>query len=127
MTLSLAVSSAARSLALIGLLAPLLGACMSGPANPSAARAAELASLVSRAIACRAGNPRASTLDGFLAAERARGATPEHLASARATYVTVSEAETINQDIRPQACTSEERAALRGKMAQIRAGRFDAR
>jgi hypothetical protein len=118
--------SVASSLACACLIALPLGACVAGPANPSAARASELASLVSRAIACRAGNPRASTLDRFLAFERARGATPEHIASAQSTYITVSEAETINQDIRPRACAPEERADLRERMARVRAGRFDA-
>jgi hypothetical protein len=117
---------AARPLALACLLALPLGACVSGPANPSAGKAAELAGTVSRAIACRAGSPRRDTLDRFLAAERQRGATDEQLASARSTYITVSEAETINQDIQPRACSPEERAALRDGMARIRAGRFDA-
>ena len=47
-------------------------------------------------------------------------------AAARAAYVSVSEAETINQGIRPQPCTAEERATLRGKMQDVRAGRFEA-
>ncbi|KPH79370.1 hypothetical protein [Bosea vaviloviae] len=107
-------------------LALSLAACVSGPTNPSASRASELASLVSRSVACRAGAPRASTLERFIASEKARGATPEQLASARSTYVTVSEAETINQGIRPQACPPEERAAVREKMTQVRAGDFSA-
>jgi len=116
----------ARPLALACLVALPLGACVSGSANPSASRASELASLVSRSVACRAGAPRASTLEKFIASEKARGATPDQLASARSTYVTVSEAETINQDIKPEACTPEERAAVRAKMTRVRAGDFSA-
>ncbi len=116
----------ARPLALACLVALPLGACVSGPANPSASRASELASLVSRSVACRAGAPRANTLERFIAAEKARGATPEQLASARSTYVTVSEAETINQGIKPQACAPEERAAVKERMTRVRAGDFDA-
>lgn len=116
----------ARPLALACLVALPLGACVSGSANPSASRASELASLVSRSVACRAGAPRASTLEKFIASEKARGATPEQLASARSTYVTVSEAETINQDIKPEACPPEERAAVRAKMTRVRAGDFSA-
>lgn len=116
----------ARPLALACLVALPLGACVSGPANPSAGRASELATLVSRSVACRAGAPRASTLERFLAAERERGASPEQLASARSTYLTVSEAETINQGIRPQACDREERAAVKERMMQVRAGDFSA-
>ena len=99
---------------------------VSGPANPSAGRASELATLVSRSVACRAGAPRASTLERFLASERERGATPEQLASARSTYLTVSEAETINQGAKPEACDREERAAVKEKMARVRAGDFSA-
>jgi hypothetical protein len=116
----------ARPLALACLLAFPLSACVAGHANPSAGRASELASLVSRSVACKAGYPRASTLDRFIAAEVARGATPEQVAGARSTYVTVSEAETINQDIQPQACLPEERAAVKERMSRIRAGKFDA-
>lgn len=116
----------ARPLALACLVALPLGACVSGPANPTASRASELASLVSRSVACRAGAPRANTLERFIAAEKARGATPEQLASARSTYVTVSEAETINQGIKPQACAPEERAAIKERMTRVRAGDFDA-
>ncbi len=116
----------ARPLALACLVALPLGACVSPHANPSAGRASELASLVSRSVACRAGYPRASTLERFIASEQARGATPDQLAGARSTYVTVSEAETVNQDIQPKACAPEERAAVREKMARIRAGQFDA-
>jgi hypothetical protein len=123
----MAASIAVRPLiAAACLIALPLGACVSQHANPSAGRAAELASLVSRSVACRAGAPRANTLDRFLAAEKARGATAEQIASARSTYITVSEAETINQDIRPQACDAEERANVREKMSTIRAGKFDA-
>lgn len=116
--------SVARPFALVSLVALPLASCVSGPANPSAGRASELASLVSRSVACRAGAPRASTLERFIASEKARGATPEQLASARSTYITVSEAETINQGIAPEACTPEERAAVREKMTRIRAGDF---
>jgi hypothetical protein len=115
----------ARPLALACLIALSLGSCVAGPANPVAGRAAVFATTVSRAIACRAGYPRASTLERFIAAEKAKGASDEQLASARSTYVTVSEAETINQSIRPQACGAEERATLRETMARIRAGSFD--
>lgn len=116
----------ARPLALACLVALPLGACVTGPANPSASRASELASLVSRSVACRAGAPSRSTLDGFIAAEKARGATPEQLASARSTYVTVSEGETVNQMVRPKPCSADERAEVREKMTRIRAGDFSA-
>lgn len=116
----------ARPFALACLVTLPLGACVSGPANPSSGRASELAGLVSRSVACRAGAPRASTLERFIASEKARGATPEQLASARSTYVTVSEAETINQGIRPQACGPEERVAVKEKMTRVRAGDFSA-
>ena len=116
--------SVARPFALACLVALPLGACVSGPANPSAGRASELASLVSRSVACRAGSPRASTLERFIASEKARGATPEQLASARSTYVTVSEGEMVNQGIAPEACAPEERAAVREKMTRVRAGDF---
>lgn len=119
-------TSVAAALVGVCLVAFPLGACVAGPANPSAQRASELATLVSRSIACRAGSPRATTLDRFLASEVERGATPEHVASARSTYITVSEAETINQDIRPQSCAAEERASLRERMTLIRAGRLEA-
>ena len=113
-------SAPVRALALVCLAALPLAACVSGPANPSATRASELASLVSRSVACRAGAPSRSTLDGFIAA------TPEQLASARSTYVTVSEAETINQSVKPRACDAAERAEVREKMMRIRAGDFSA-
>ncbi|MET3892109.1 hypothetical protein ABIE41_003185 [Bosea sp. OAE506] len=116
----------ARALALACLAALPLSACVSGPANPSASRASELASVVSRSVACRAGAPSRSTLESFIAAEKARGATPEQLASARSTYVTVSEGETVNQMVRPKPCGSEERAEVREKMMRIRAGDFSA-
>jgi hypothetical protein len=116
----------ARPFALACIVALPLGACVAGPANPSAGRASELASLVSRSVACRAGAPRANTLERFIASEKARGATPEQLASARSTYVTVSEAETINQGIRPLACDAEERGAVKEKMTRVRAGDFSA-
>lgn len=118
--------SFARPFALACLVALPLGACVSGYANQSAGRASELATLVSRSVACRAGAPCANKLERFIASEQARGATPEQLASARSTYVTVSEAETINQSVRPQACTAEERAAVKEKMARVRAGDFSA-
>lgn len=115
----------ARLAALACLLALPLSACVSTASNTSATRAAEFASLVSRSTTCRAGYPTANTLEQFLAAERARGASPEQLASARSTYLTVSEADTINQGVKPQACTAEERTALKTKMARVRAGEFD--
>ncbi|RDJ21515.1 hypothetical protein DWF00_22970 [Bosea caraganae] len=114
----------ARTAALACLLALPLGACVSS-SNPSAGRAAEFANLVSRSTACRAGNPRANTLEQFLATERTRGATAEQLASARSTYITVSEADTINQGVKPQACTADERVELKARMAKVRAGNFD--
>jgi hypothetical protein len=116
----------ARAFALACLAALPLGACVSGPANPSAGRATELATLVSRSTACRAGSPRRDTLDRFLAAEAERGATPEQIAGARSTYITVSEAQTINQGIRPEACTAGERAELKERMAKVRSGSFEA-
>ncbi len=118
--------SVARPFALACLVALPLGACVAGPANPSATRASELASLVSRSVACRAGAPRASTLERFIASEKARGATPEQLASARSTYVTVSEGEMVNQGIAPKGCEPEERAAVKEKMTRVRAGDFGA-
>lgn len=115
----------AARLAALAFLAPALSACVSTPSNPSSARASVLAGIVSRAGACHAGYPRASTLERFLESERERGATPEQVASARSTYITVSEAQTINQDVRPEPCTAEERATLRGQMNTVRAGRFE--
>ena len=115
---------AARLLAPALILSPLLSACVAGPANPSAARSAELANLVSRSVACRAGNPRGNTLERFLASEAAQGATPEQIASARSTYLTVSEAKAVNQGVRPEPCTAEERAELKARMAPVRAGDF---
>lgn len=117
---------AGRALLLACLVALPLGACVAGQADSTAGRASALATTVSRAVACKAGWPQRTTLERFLAAEKARGASDEQLAAARSAYVSVSEAETINQDIRPQPCTSEERAALRGKMNEVRAGRFEA-
>ena len=117
---------AAPALAFACLLALPLGACVSGGANPSATRASELATLVSRSVACRAGAPRRDTLERFLAAEKAGGATPEQIAGARSTYLTVSEAEAVNQSVRPQRCDPQERAALRDRMGAVRAGNFDA-
>ncbi len=115
----------AARLAALAFLAPALSACVSTPSNPSAARASVLAGIVSRAGACNAGAPRASTLERFLESERERDATPEQVASARSTYITVSEAQTINQGVRPEPCTAEERATLRGQMNTVRAGRFE--
>lgn len=115
-----------RVLLLACFVALPLGACVAGHADTAAGRASLLATTVSRAIACKAGAPQRTTLDRFLAAEKARGASDDQLAAARSAYVTVSEAETINQDIRPQPCTAEERATLRVKMNDVRAGRFEA-
>lgn len=116
----------ARTAALACLFALPLGACVStASTNPSATRAAEFASLVSRSTTCRAGYPSANTLEQFLAAEHARGATAGQLASARSTYVSVSEADTINQGVRPEPCTADERATLKAKMAKVHAGDFD--
>lgn len=117
---------AGRALLLACFVALPLGACVAGSANTASGRASTLATTVSRAVACKAGSPQRTTLDRFLAAEKARGASDEQLAAARSAYVSVSEAETINQDVRPQPCTSEERATLRGKMQDVRAGRFEA-
>lgn len=117
---------AGRALPLACLLALSLPACVAGGADTSAGRASALATTVSRASACKAGTPQRATLDRFLATEKARGASPEQIAAARSAYVSVSEAETVNQAVRPQACTAEERAALKERMARIRAGQFDA-
>ncbi|CAN7242153.1 hypothetical protein LJR090_001122 [Bosea sp. LjRoot90] len=117
---------AGRALLLACLVALPLGACVAGHADSTAGRASALATTVSRAVACRAGSPQRTTLDRFIAAEKARGASDEQLAAARSAYVGVSEAETINQDVRPEPCTAEERATLRGKMKDVRAGRFEA-
>ncbi|UZF94312.1 hypothetical protein [Bosea sp. NBC_00550] len=115
-----------RALPLACLLALSLGACVAGHADTSAGRASALATTVSRASACRAGTPQRATLDRFLSAEKARGASDEQLAAARSAYISVSEAETINQGIRPEPCTAEERAELKERMGRIRAGNFDA-
>lgn len=115
----------AARFAALALLAPVLPACVSTPSNPSAARAGVLAGIVSRAAACNAGYARRNTLDLFLKSEQERGATPEQVASARSTYVGISEAQTINQGVRPEPCTAEERAMLRGQMNTVRAGRFE--
>lgn len=117
---------AGRTLSLACFVMLPLGACVAGDADSAAGRASLLATTVSRAVACRAGSPQRTTLDRFIAAEKARGASDEQIAAARSAYVSVSEAETINQGIRPQPCTAEERAALRGKMKDVRAGRFEA-
>lgn len=115
-----------RALSLACLVALPLGACVAGQADTSAGRASALATTVSRASACRAGMPQRTTLDRFLATEKARGASDEQIAAARAAYVGVSEAETINQGVRPEPCTAEERAQLKEQMNRIRAGNFDA-
>ncbi|MEN5083449.1 hypothetical protein ABE438_13275 [Bosea sp. TWI1241] len=115
-----------RRLAPALLLAPALSACVATSGNPSATRATALAEVVSRAGACNAGRPRANTLERFLQAEREHGATPEQIARARSAYVAVSEAETINQSVKPQGCTAEERATLRQRMIAVRAGEFGA-
>ena len=115
-----------RALTLACFIALPLGACVAGQPDTSAGRASALATTVSRASACRAGMPQRSTLDRFIAAEKARGASDEQVAAARSAYVSVSEAETINQGIRPQPCTAEERAQLKERMGRIRAGDFDA-
>lgn len=116
---------AGRAVLLACFVALPLGACVAGNADTAAGRASLLATTVSRAIVCKAGAPQRTTLDRFIAAEKARGASDDQLAAARSAYVSVSEAETINQDIRPQPCTAEERATLRGKMRDVRAGRFE--
>ena len=113
-----------RALPLVCLMAPLLGACVAHDES-SAGRASALATTVSRAITCKAGAPQRTTLDRFLAAEKARGANDQQIAAARAAYVGVSEAEMVNQGVRPQACTAEERVELRARMGRIRAGDFD--
>ena len=113
-----------RALPLACLLALSLGACVAA-GESSSGRASALATTVSRAIACKAGSPQRSTLDRFLAAEKARGADDQQIAAARSAYVGVSEAETINQGVRPQPCTAEERAELKERMGRIRAGDFD--
>jgi hypothetical protein len=115
---------AGRALLLACLLALPLAACVAG-GGTSAGRASALATTVSRASACQAGTPQRSTLERFLAAETARGASPEQIAAARAAYLSVSEAEMVNQAAQPRACTPEERAALKERMARIRAGQFD--
>lgn len=117
--------AAVRLLAPALALLPVLSACVSTSSNPSATRASVLAGIVSRASACNAGSPRASTLERFLQSERERGATPEQIAGARSAYIAVSEAQTINQGVRPEPCTAEERATLRGQMNTVRANRFE--
>lgn len=115
----------AARLAALALLASALSACVSTSSNPSATRASALAGIVSRASACNAGYARRNTLDLFLKSERERGASAEQLASARSAYVAISEAQTINQSVRPEPCTAQERATLRGQMNTVRAGRFE--
>lgn len=117
---------AGRALLLACFAALPLGACVAGHADTAAGRASLLATTVSRAVACKAGSPQRTTLDRFIAAEKARGTSDDQLAAARSAYVSVSEAETINQGVRPQPCTAEERATLRGRMNDVRAGRFEA-
>jgi hypothetical protein len=116
--------SIGRALSLACLLMPLLGACVAH-GESSSGRASALATTVSRAIACKAGSPQRSTLDRFLAAEKARGADDQQIAAARSAYIGVSEAEAINQGVRPQACTAEKRAELKQRMGRIRAGDFE--
>ncbi|WP_186417443.1 hypothetical protein [Bosea sp. CS1GBMeth4] len=113
--------------AVLALLAPALSACVANTpqSTSSVAHASLLAGIVSRAAVCKAGYARTGTLDSFLQAERERGATQEQLAAARSAYVSISEAETINQGVRPEPCTAEERTKLRGQMSSVRAGRFD--
>jgi hypothetical protein len=113
-----------RALSLACILTPLLGACVAH-GESSTGRASTLATTVSRAITCKAGSPQRTTLDRFLAAEKARGADDQQIAAARSAYVGVSEAEMVNQGVRPQACTAEERAELRERMGRIRAGDFN--
>lgn len=115
---------AGRALSLACLLVSPLGACVAGH-DTSVGRASALATTVSRASTCKAGTPQRTTLDRFLAAEKARGASDEQIGAARSAYVGVSEAETINQGVRPQPCTAEERAQLKERMDRIRAGNFD--
>lgn len=123
----MAASTIARALPLAGLLlgAVALGGCVS--AGDSAGRASTLATTISRASACKAGAPQRTTLDRFLDSEKARGATPEQLSAARSVYIGVSEAEMVNQGVRPRPCAAEEREALKRRMAEIRAGNFEAR
>lgn len=102
----------------------MLSACV-GPANPSAARAAEFANIVSRASTCRAATPTRALLDQFLKAERARGADEAQIASARATYISVSEARTVNEAVKPEPCAADERASLKTRMADFKSGKFD--
>lgn len=118
---------AAARRAALAFLAPALSACVASapPPSSSVAHASLLAGIVSRAAVCRAGYARAGTLDSFLQAERERGATQEQIVAARSAYLSVSEAETINQGVRPQPCTAEERTMLRGQMSSVRAGRFE--
>ena len=113
-----------RALLLACFLVLPLGACVADGGDTSAGRASVLATTISRASACRAGLPQRSTLDRFLATEKARGADDQQIAAARSAYVAVSEAETVNQGVRPQACSAEERAALKERMLRIRAGQF---
>lgn len=113
-----------RALPLACLLALSLGACVAA-GESSSGRASALATTVSRAITCKAGSPQRTTLDRFLAAEKARGAGDQQIAAARAAYIGVSEAEMVNQGVRPQACTADERAELKERMGRIRAGDFN--
>lgn len=121
--MSAALKTAAPAAAAM-LACAVLSGCV-GPANPSAARAAEFANVVSRASACRAATPSRTSLDLFLEAEKAKGADDAQIASARATYISVSEASSINAAIKPEPCTKEERATLKERMAGFKAGRFD--
>lgn len=120
----MALLSIGRALPLACLLGPLLGACVAA-GDSSAGRASTLATTVSRAVTCKAGSPQRTTLDRFLAAEKARGANEQQIAAARSAYIGVSEAEMVNQGVRPQGCTAEERVQLKERMARIRAGDFN--
>lgn len=111
-----------RTLGVASLLA--LGGCVAASGDSTSGRAAALAGTISRASICGAGSPRASTLERFLAAERAAGAGEDQIAAARSAYVSVSEAQMVNLTVRPEPCTREERADLRQRMQRIRSGDF---
>lgn len=102
----------------------VLGGCVAASGDSSSGRASALADTISRASICGAGTPRANTLERFLAAERAAGAGEEQIAAARSSYVGVSEAQMVNQTVKPEPCTREERAELRRRMQRIRSGEF---
>lgn len=102
----------------------LLSGCV-GPANPSAARAAEFANVVSRASSCRAATPTRTMLDQFLKGEKAKGADEDQIKSARATYISVSEASSINAALKPEPCSKDERSRLKERMTAFKTGNFD--